>query len=249
MAAASICVVIAVLNGARTLRRCLESVIHQDLPCELIVMDGGSTDETVSIVRAYGERIDHWESAPDRGISDAWNKALGRSKADWICFLGADDYFSDSSSLSKIATQVDAPDVNFVSSRVALVNPAGECVRVVGEPWNWESMKKRQVIAHPGALHHQSLFQSHGTFNTRYRIAADYEFLLRAGHEVIPRFVSAVTVYMGNQGLSQTRAKEVLEETRLIQAVHPEIGILRANLNYLVARSKQMARKFALWSR
>ena len=88
----SISIVVAVFNGAHTLQRCIDSVITQDYPDkEIIIMDGGSTDGTVDILRSNSRRIAYWESRRDRGIYHAWNKGLQQAHGEWIIFLGADD--------------------------------------------------------------------------------------------------------------------------------------------------------------
>jgi glycosyltransferase involved in cell wall biosynthesis len=239
-------VVVAVLNRARTISRCLESIAGQDKPHELIVMDGGSTDGTVPILKSNDHNIDYWETKADNGIYDAWNKAVRKARGEWICFLGADDYFSTPASLGILARHADSSRFNFVSSRVAWVN-GDKCMRIVGEPWNWERMKVHQIIAHAGALHHRALFERLGAFDTRYRIAGDYEFLLRAGHAIAANYVDAITVCMGVHGASLTDVRRVLRETRQIQSAHPEIGPRKANVNFLIAHGKYAARKVIAW--
>ena len=88
-----ISIIVAVYNSKKTLQRCIDSVFSQTYPHkELIIIDGGSTDGTVDILRANNDKITYWKSEPDNGIYQAWNKALDHAKSDWICFLGADDY-------------------------------------------------------------------------------------------------------------------------------------------------------------
>ena len=91
-----ISVVTAVFNCKSTLQQCLDSVAQQTYAhIELIVIDGGSTDGTVELIQANAQRIAYWISEPDRGIYNAWNKALAKATGDWICFLGTDDYLLD----------------------------------------------------------------------------------------------------------------------------------------------------------
>ncbi len=85
-------VVTAVFNGGSYLEGCLESVLTQDYPnIEHIIVDGGSTDGTLDILRSRQDRIALWVSGPDCGVYDAWNKSLVLAKGGWIAFLGADD--------------------------------------------------------------------------------------------------------------------------------------------------------------
>ena len=177
-------VIIAVYNGADSLQRCLDSVFVQTWPfVEVVVMDGGSTDGTVEILQRNDRRIAYWESAPDRGIYHAWNKALEHASGDWICFLGADDYFWQEDVLERLAPHLrDAcPPCRVVYGRVALLNAKGEVVHLAGEPWERVRRKFRSLMAlpHQGVMHHRSLFEAHGGFDECYRIVGDYELLLR----------------------------------------------------------------------
>ena len=85
-------IVIATYNAELFLLRCLRSVFEQTYEhVEIIVIDGGSNDNTVPILQANADKIRAWISEPDSGIYEAWNKALVRWRGDWILFLGADD--------------------------------------------------------------------------------------------------------------------------------------------------------------
>src|SRR5580658_10502272 len=79
-------VITAIFNGQPYVAGCLDSVIAQDYPnIEHIVMDGESNDGTVEVLRSYDDRIAFWRSERDRGIYDAWNKALLETRGEWIC--------------------------------------------------------------------------------------------------------------------------------------------------------------------
>lgn len=92
----SIAVIIVVLNGEKTLKRAIESVIHQTYAnCQLIIVDGGSTDSTLEIIQPYVSRTSYFNSQKDNGIYDAMNHALGQCKADWCLFIGCDDVLVD----------------------------------------------------------------------------------------------------------------------------------------------------------
>ena len=99
----SISVIVAVYNGIDTLQQCIDSVAQQSYPAkELIVIDGDSKDGTVELLKANQEKINYWVSEPDSGVYNAWNKGLAQANDDWICFLGADDYFWDNQVLDKL---------------------------------------------------------------------------------------------------------------------------------------------------
>src|SRR4051812_6739568 len=97
-----ISVIVASFNAAKTIERCIDSFARQTYPNrELIVMDGASKDDTVEILKNRTQDITYWESQKDRGIYHAFNKAVDRTTGDWICFLGADDYFPEPEALEK----------------------------------------------------------------------------------------------------------------------------------------------------
>ena len=162
-------------------------------------MDGGSTDGTVEIIEANKARISYWESEPDRGVYHAWNKALDRATGEWICFLGADDYFWKDDVLYQMASHLEAASVKgirVVYGRVALVSESGELVEIVG--WPWEKIERRfrqdMPILQTGTMHHLSLFDDHGRFDESFRIAGDYDLLLRELKSRPAMFASEITM-------------------------------------------------------
>ncbi len=209
----TITVVVAVFNGAATLRRCLDSVLGQTYAAatQLIVMDGGSTDGTVEILQSYGPRIGCWESQPDRGIYHAWNKALERAVGDWVCFIGSDDYFWRPDVLALMAPHLSgaAPGVRLVYGRMAVVSKTGSLIRMEGVPW--EEARRgffaTNTIPHPGLFHHRRLFEEHGGFDESFKIVGDYDLLLRELKTGSALFVpDVVTVGFQHGGVSNSPA-------------------------------------------
>lgn len=192
-----ISVVVAVFNGVETLRRCIDSVSRQRYEnYELIVIDGGSVDGTKELIEKHSNQIDYWESERDRGIYHAWNKALEVVQGDWVYFLGADDYFADEDVLARIAPHLmrQSMRARVVYGRVDLVRKNGSVIGSLGSQWNREKFFQVMTLPHPGVFHHRSLFQEHGHFNEGFRIAGDYELLLRELKLRDPVFIADVTV-------------------------------------------------------
>lgn len=223
----SLSVVIAVYNGASTLRRCLDSVLAQrDTALELIVIDGGSTDGSVDVLGDYGDRIAYRLSEPDDGVYDAWNKGIRHARGAWIIFLGADDYFWSDDALRQLMSQVtgDAPRV--IYGGVGVVNGQGDLLYRAGQDWSIAKRRFRDhmSIPHQGVLHHRSLFETHGEFDTRFRIAGDYELLLRELKDGHARYMPMphILVAMQAGGLSSRpdNALTLLAEYRQAQVRH-----------------------------
>jgi len=240
-----ISIIVAVLNGAATLQRCIDSIAEQTYPYkELIIMDGGSTDGTVDILEKNREKITYWESMHDRGIYHAWNKAIMLAHGNYICFLGADDFWADNTSIEKLVkTAIKNKFPDFISGKVAIVNKNGVVVKIMGEAWNPDKMKKRMIIAHPGMLHHQNIFRSYGMFSEKYKIAGDYEFLMRCNGKTTSAFIDEVLVYMGDSGVSNKYKNKVFRETFIIQSAHKDIGLTKACINYCIAWIKIIVKK------
>jgi glycosyltransferase involved in cell wall biosynthesis len=242
-----ISIVTAVLNGARTLENAIASVQRQKFrDFEYIVMDGGSADATIEILKRWDHSITTWRSAPDSGIYAAWNKALGLARGEWIAFLGADDIYCDDA-LERYAVKIAemAPlGVLFISSRVQIVKRQ-RVVRTVGRPWSWPAFSRFMTAAHVGAMHHHSLFEEFGQFDETYRICGDYEFLLRPRDRLRAAFLDQVTVQMASGGVSTSNLRLALSEqarakrltggrSPLLCAFEHRSALLRARLRQLI---------------
>jgi glycosyltransferase involved in cell wall biosynthesis len=226
-AAPLISIVIATRNAAGTLARCLDSIRAQSFrDFELLVMDGASTDATVELLRASGDIVTLWRSAPDSGIYGAWNKALALARGRWICFLGADDWLWDEGALERLAPHLRAepPAERVVYSRVRQIDAGGALVAELGEPWERAkaAFRSHRCLPQPGLMHHRSLFERHGVFDERFAIAADYELLLRELKAADALFVPAATVGMQFGGLTTSPQNyyRLLRETREALALH-----------------------------
>jgi glycosyltransferase involved in cell wall biosynthesis len=196
-------VVTAVFNGQPNMMACLESVLRQDYTnIEHIVLDGGSTDGTVAVLRAYEDRIALWRSEPDGGVYDAWNKGLKEARGEWICFLGADDEFLPGAVTAYMALAAAHPNAEYLSSQVRWVHPSGYVNPGHGRAWTWDRFAKRMCVAHVGSMHRRSLYDRFGLYDITYRTAADYEFLLRAREGLRAAYMPLPTAIMRAGGVS-----------------------------------------------
>ena len=223
-----ISIIVAVFNGSKTLQQCIDSVAQQTYPNkELIIIDGGSKDGTIDLLEANKEMISYWISEPDRGIYNAWNKGLAKAKGEWICFLGADDFFWDVQVLERMSEQLEIlpTAIRVAYGQIMLLSENGESLYPVGESWQKIKGHFMQVplIPHPGAMHRRSLFERHGQFDESFRIAGDYELLLRELKTADAVFVSGlITVGMRQGGISSNPANSLLamQEMRRAQRMH-----------------------------
>lgn len=208
----TIAIVIATYNGGATLEACLDSLSAQSVrPSEVIVQDGGSTDDTCAILARRSREITTWTSEPDDGVYDAWNRALRHVTADWVWFLGCDDQLASPDTVARVSSALlSVGDARLVSSRVAMVDGAGDVVEIIGSPWAvaQRSIGFRMSVPHTGLLTHRSLLGSN-PFDVQYRIAGDYEWFLRASGDAEVAFLDMVTVHMGDAGLSGRTSMQI----------------------------------------
>lgn len=223
-----ISIIVAVYNGAKTLQQCIDSVAHQTYPNrELIIIDGGSKDGTVEILTENSDKINYWISEPDRGIYNAWNKGLSQAKGEWICFLGADDFFWNDQVLERmsVALQNVPPDVRLAYAQIMLLSADGESLFSAGEPWEKIRGRFRQgsCLSHQGVMHRRSLFEQNGKFDESFRIAGDYELMLRELKTAEAMFIpDIITTAMRQGGLSSNPSNsiEAMQDIRRAQKMH-----------------------------
>lgn len=209
-----ITVITAVFNGEKFLEKTIKSVLCQTYDnIEYIVIDGGSTDKTIDIIKKYENKIDYWVSEKDQGIYHAWNKGVTHACGDWLSFLGSDDEYLPYAIVDYIDLINNSEKINYISSRVELIE-SQNILRVVGKKWQWDKFKKYMNIAHVGSLHAKSLYHQKGLYDLKFKIAGDYEFLLRFGPSMKTAFLDKVTVKMRVEGVSNSSATVFIESAK-----------------------------------
>ena len=239
-----ITIVTVVLNGVKTLEETIQSITRQTYPnIEYIIIDGGSTDGTLDIIKKYENFIDYWVSEQDKGIYDAWNKAIKVFWGDYVGFLGSGDTFFYDSIKSYVDYILINSRVDYISSKVELYNKRP--LRIIGSKWEWNKFKKFMNVAHVGSLHSRNLFSVHGLFKTTFRIAGDYEFLMRVGNNLAAGFIDKVTARMEINGVSSNNY-DVFFEVVKIKITHTQRSKLIIYFEAVIAILKRFLRKI-LW--
>lgn len=207
-------VITATYNAQKDLEGSIKSVIAQSYSnIQYIIIDGGSTDDTLKIIKKYEKYISIVISEKDKGIYDAWNKGLKLATGDWLAFLGADDeYLPDAihNYVNQLKT-VDHTTLDIITSKVMLVDQNNLEVRVIGSAWKWNDFKRYMCTAHVGSLHSKSFFETYGMYNTNYKIVGDYEILLRAKQFLKAAFLNDITVKMKMGGISNQDNSALVE--------------------------------------
>lgn len=222
-----ITIITSTLNADEYLPKIIESIRGQTYRnIEWLIIDGGSNDGTLDILHQNEDVIDYWLSEPDKGIYNAWNKGLDRATGEWICFLGADDVLWDAHVLERMAGYLEKLPLNVrvAYGQISLVNRRGDSICTLGEPWEQSGRRFKQImsIPHPGAMHRHDLFKQRGYFEETFRIAGDYELLLRELTTGTAAFVPLITVKMQQEGISSAPGNSLaqLREVRQAQRMH-----------------------------
>lgn len=211
---ARVSIIVATRNAAGTLERCLRSVLMQTYECiELIIIDGASTDGTVSIIEHFGDLLDEWISEPDLGVYDAWNKGLSLSTGDWIYFLGADDYLIDDGVIAKFVSEVESFSKSplIVYGQIISSDRFSRLSRQ-GRPWSEvrDRIGRLMPIPHPATFHSRRLFSLTGPFDRNFKIAGDYKKFLESIEYAEPCFLPGLLVAHHERGGLSTKVENRL---------------------------------------
>jgi glycosyltransferase len=179
----TVSVITACYNAATTLPDTLTSIHSQTHPAvESVVIDGNSVDGTVEVIRALHGGRGPWISEPDAGIYDALNKGIRRSSGDVVGFLHADDTLAHPRVLADIAACFEDPEVEACYGDLVYVrreDPETVVRYWRSQPFKPDRLRRGWMPPHPTLYMRRSLYDRHGGFDTRYRIAADYDNMLR----------------------------------------------------------------------
>lgn len=223
-----ISVITATWNSGKTVRDTIRSFVSQDYPnTEYVIIDGASSDSTLDIVRSFSNRIDHIVSEKDKGIYDALNKGVQLATGDVIGFLHSDDIYANNSVLSSIANAFESSQVSAVFGDldyVAKSDPLKVIRRWKSGQYARKKMRNGWMPPHPTFYMKRSCYEKFGGFNLNYRIAADYDSLLRYlwKYDISAEYIPEVLVKMRVGGESNRSigniARKTLEDRRAMIA-------------------------------
>lgn len=222
-----ISVVTVVHNGVKHIEETIRAVAGQTYEnVEHIVIDGGSTDGTIDILRRLDGTIAYWMSEPDSGVYDAMNKGIMQvtDPESYILFANADDSLYSPDALQRVVEQGKGEDMLY--GRMLLADD--QVSAVVGKRVDMDDLAL-QTLCHPATFVRRKVFDSVGMFDTRYAIAADYDHIVRCfAAPVSTRFVDVVVSRMRMGGLSEDQfMKSCSERKDVIRRRFPVIPRLR----------------------
>lgn len=205
-------------NAGGTLRCAIESALRQTYSnLEYIIVDGASKDNTLDIIRTYESQFNgrmKWISEPDCGLYDAMNKGIRMATGDVVGILNSDDFFTSNDVLEKVADSFTGNDVDAVYGDIHFVrsDDLNRCVRYYSSRiFRRGLMRLGFIPAHPSFYCRRECFEKYGCYKTDYKIAADFDLLLRFiyVHRIRIKYlpVDMVTMRLGGASTSGLKSR------------------------------------------
>ena len=236
-------------NAASTIEQTILSVLNQTYPnIEYIIIDGGSTDGTLEIIKKYAHKLSYWVSEPDEGIYDAMNKGIAHAQGDLVGIINSDDWYEDI--IEKVVSSYQKRpepeclfhgNIRFYSSNSFIVSKP--CL-------NLAQLYRGTILFHPTLFVPRKVYDRIGGFQPHYRIAADYDFILRC-YQANYRFVylNEVIANMRTDGESNTHQLEGYQEVLQIalKAGLPRYKVYRSFIyKYIIGSTVRLKKKLEM---
>ena len=173
-------IITVVFNGKQYIEEAIKSVLLQDYPnIEYLIIDGGSTDGTLEILKKYDSVIDYWASKPDKGIYDAMNQGITLAKGELIGILNSDDWYELNAVSQVVESSWKNPEASIFHGRMNVYDANGKYIttqthrnyplyRLISTPFK-----------HPTCFLKRNIYEKFGKFNLEYKYVADYDLMLR----------------------------------------------------------------------
>lgn len=214
-------------NQGEFIGQTIDSVLGQAYPdLEYLVFDGGSTDQTVDILKGYGQKF-FWVSEKDRGQSDAINKGLRMASGEVVCFLNSDDLYEPGALLKVGKFFAGHPEACWLTGRCRLINPSGHEIRKLITAYKnfWLLLNSYKIllvidyISQPATFWRRDAIQKVGQFDEHLHLSMDYDYSLRMGQHyklyVLPEYLASFRVHPASKsGFIQEHFDEDLSTSR-----------------------------------
>lgn len=211
-----ISIITATFNSAKTLKDTIQSVLRQtNKDFEYLIIDGGSTDETIDIVKSYESEFSgrlKWVSEKDQGIYDAMNKGIKMASGDVVGILNSDDYFTSDDILQTVDNAFKSHEIDAIYGDIHFIrdgNPQ-KCIRYYSSrmftPF-W--LRFGFMPAHPSFYCKREVFERAGLYSLDYKIGADYEMMVRLfkKYKIVSRYINKDFVTMRTGGASNNNVR------------------------------------------
>ena len=226
-------------NQAAFLEQTIQSVLNQDYPhLEYMVVDGGSTDGSVDIIRKYADKLTWWISEVDSGQGDAINKGLAHANGEIVAWLNSDDYYLPGAIGRAVAIFNLHPDIGLVYGDVLAVDKESHMLNLLRyADWGLEGLLAFRIIGQPAVFMRRSVLEQAGHLDLRYHLLLDHHLWLRLACLTGTLYVHETwaAARFHEAAKNTTRALEFSQEIyRILDWMHT-----RADLAYLLARNEK----------
>lgn len=210
-----ITIITAVLNNREFIEECITSVLNQTYKAiEYIIIDGGSTDGTAEIIKRHENNISKWVSGPDSGVYHALNKGLQLASGDIIGLLHSDDFYAHDKVIETVASQMKNRNIDSCYGDLLYVsryNIENIIRHWKSSPYKQGLFRKGWMPPHPTFFVKREIYEKYGLFNTNFRIAADYELMLRflEKYRISTYYIPEVLIKMRLGGASNKSLKNL----------------------------------------
>ena len=204
-----ISIITVCFNSEKTIEKTFKSVqsqTHKNI--EYIVVDGGSKDSTLDLIKKNESIVSKWISEPDKGLYDAMNKGIEMATGDIVGILNSDDIFTDEKVLENVANfHLKNKNIDASVGNIIQFNEEGKTVRKYSaKNWSPEKLKIGFMPAHPAIFFKRDLFKKYGLYHLDFTIGADYELITRffLQHKITWKFSDITTTSMLIGGVSSS---------------------------------------------
>jgi len=245
-------VITVVLNNKDYVEASIRSVLAQTYSgIEHIIIDGGSTDGTVDVIRRCNGKISQFINEPDNGIYDAMNKGIRLATGDIIGILNSDDFYADENAVSEVVKEFEKKKVDSVFADLVFIkrdNPNKIVRYYKSSNFSPDKFRYGWMPAHPTFFAKHSVYKQYGMFRTDYKLASDYELLTRflGKYKISYSYIPRVLIKMRTGGVSTKSFKNNIIHNREIIRACAENGL---ETNFFRVYSKYFLKVFELLRR
>lgn len=234
-------IVTPTFNSAKTIRQTIEGVLKQSYSnYEYIIVDGGSTDGTLDIIREYVPKFQgklSYTSEPDHGIYDAMNKGIGKAKGKIVGIINSDDYYEEGCFQAVIDAYSPSLPYQIIYGEMRTINEQNE---ELGVSLNGHRNLRRSTLNHPAVFVSKDIYMDKMVYSTAYRYASDYEFFLSASEDKEISFVPVYKIFSSFRTGGASSSTKAVEEANEIQYKHGCISKKKYRLVKMKLKAKSI---------
>lgn len=225
-------IITVVYNGEAVLEKTIQSVINQSYDnVEYIIVDGNSSDGTLDIIKKFENKIDYWQSEPDKGIYDAMNKGIDLAEGTWFCFMNAGDLFADENVLKSVFEKKFSDEVKIIYG-----NPVDGTEKTIKQhKLSKVNLFLERNICHQAIFSHRDTYDDN-KFDTSYKIIADRKWLYKAVCKYKYMYIDLPFCIYDQTGVSSNYEKFVKESGLLQKELFGIWGVLERKIKGVLGK-------------